>query len=351
MSAPIDRVPVSQPDRQEGRHWARAAILLIVLAAAAILLGRSARAQTSVLDPSGPQAAQIATVWWIIFALGVLVFVVVMALLGAAVLRARRRDGTDAIANDDTRPIFVGTAITTVIVVVLVGLSFWALQGGASPGKPTALTIEVAGHQYWWEVRYPEQNFITANEIHIPVGEPVAIRLTSDDVIHSFWVPELAGKMDLVPGRTNEFWIQADVPGVFFGECAEFCGIQHTLMRFQIVADPPERFAAWLDRESRIAAAASADTLVERGEQVFLGSACVYCHAVRGTAAASDFGPDLTHFASRNTLAAGVLENNRGNLAAWLIDPQAIKPGNLMPGFDYDADELEALLAYLESLE
>jgi cytochrome c oxidase subunit 2 len=342
--------PAADPAGTRRRAAARATILTIVLAIAALLLGASANAETSILDPHGAQAAPIAGLGWIMFGLSAVVFVVVMGFLLAAVLRARRRGEAEGeMGEANTRPILIGTALTAAIMIVLAGLGFWTL-GGLASSNAAAMTVEVNGHQYWWEVRYPGQEIVTANEIHIPVGQPVAIRLMSDDVIHSFWVPELAGKLDLIPGRANELRIEASVPGVYLGECAEFCGIQHALMRFRVVAESPDAFAAWVAHESQNAAVSPPDSLVERGEEVFLGSACVYCHAVRGTAAASDFGPDLTHLASRKTLAAGVLDNNAGNLAAWIVDPQAIKPGNLMPGFNYDADELQALLAYLESL-
>jgi cytochrome c oxidase subunit 2 len=168
--------------------------------------------------------------------------------------------------------------------------------------------------------------------------------------VHNFWVPELQGKFDLIPGRTQATWLQADEPGVFQGMCAEYCGMQHAKMRFVVVALPPDEYAAWAERQ-RQPAPAPADELALRGQQLFLGSACVYCHAVAGTNATSRFGPDLTHLASRRTLAAGVLENNRGNLAGWILNPQTLKPGNKMPPTALDGEELQALLAYLESLE
>jgi cytochrome c oxidase subunit 2 len=210
--------------------------------------------------------------------------------------------------------------------------------------------VEVTGRQWWWEVRYPESGVVTANEIRIPAGRPVRLVVTSGDVIHSVWIPELHGKIDMIPGRSNSQVIIADEPGEYRGECAEFCGAQHAKMQFIVVAEPPERFAAWLERQAQ-PANAPADAMQLEGREIFLGSACVYCHAVRGTNANSNFGPDLTHLASRRTLAAGMLANNRGNLSGWVLNPQQIKPGNKMPPTALSGEELNALLAYLESLE
>ncbi len=213
------------------------------------------------------------------------------------------------------------------------------------------MTIDVEGNQWWWEAAYPGYDEVTANEIHIPAGEPVLVRLASLDVIHSFWVPELAGKLDLVPGQINELWIEAAEPGVYFGQCAEFCGVQHALMAFHVVADPPEEFAAWIAEQQEPAEAPLADSLVERGRDVFLSAGCIQCHTVRGTQATGQLGPDLTHLASRDWIAAGTLENTVGNLEAWISDPQAIKPGAKMPPTELDSEELQALVAYLQSLE
>jgi cytochrome c oxidase subunit 2 len=199
-------------------------------------------------------------------------------------------------------------------------------------------------------VRYPASGFVTANEIHIPVGQPVRFELASEDVVHNLWVPELLGKFDLIPGKTNVTWIQADQPGEYMGLCAEYCGIQHARMRFVVIAVPPEQFAAWLDGQ-RQPAAAPTDSPQLRGQQVFLAADCGTCHTIAGTNIAERVGPDLTHLASRRTLGAGSLANNRGNLAGWLLNPQSIKPGNKMPPTALSGEDLQALLAYLESLK
>jgi cytochrome c oxidase subunit II len=211
------------------------------------------------------------------------------------------------------------------------------------------VVIEVIGHQWWWEVRYPHEGIVTANEIHIPAGQPVTLRLTSDDVIHSFWVPELHGKLDLNPQQTNTLILQADQPGAYRGQCAEFCGIQHAKMALLVVAQEPAAYAEWVSAQQLVPPPPNTE-LTEFGQQVFLGSACVYCHTVRGTNATGVLGPDLTHLASRRTLAAATVPNTRGYLAGWIVDPHGLKPGNKMPPTDMSAEELQALLAYLESL-
>jgi cytochrome c oxidase subunit 2 len=199
-------------------------------------------------------------------------------------------------------------------------------------------------------VVYPDQGIITANEIYIPVGEPVRIELTSEDVNHSFWVPELHGKLDMIPGRTNVFWLEAEQAGDFWGICAEFCGVQHANMLFLVIAQPADDFDTWLAAQQQ-AAVPPNDELTQFGHQIFIDASCDSCHAIAGTDAVGRLGPDLTHMASRRTLAAGILENNLGNLGGWIINPQHIKPGNLMPSSDLSGPELQALLAYLQSLE
>jgi cytochrome c oxidase subunit 2 len=217
-----------------------------------------------------------------------------------------------------------------------------------------AVTIEVTGQQWWWQVRYldpdPSKIFVTANEIHIPVGQPVTIKLRSTDVIHSFWVPNLVGKKDLIPGHDAVLWLQADKPGVFRGQCAEYCGLQHAHMAFWVVAEPPTRFAAWLNQQRGEAVQPSTSS-EQRGQQVFLSSPCIMCHTIQGTPAGATVGPDLTHIASRSYIAAGTLPNTRGQLAGWIVDSQAIKPGNRMPPNSLNPDDLQALLDYLQSLK
>lgn len=315
-----------------------------LLLAAYLLAGCGA---PSALQPHGPASAAVSWLSWVLFATAGVVVVVVFGLLGYALYR--RRDRASRLQNGSFF-IGVGGALIPALILIAIMLIGVGVQAAlATPAQP-ALTLDVTGHQWWWEVRYPDQGAVTANEIHVPVGKPVLIRLTSADVIHSFWIPQLQVKTDLIPGKTNTIWLQADQAGEYRGQCAEYCGLEHAHMAFIVVADPPEQFDAWLANQAR-AAADPSDPLLQQGKQVFLGSACVYCHAIRGTDATGAVGPDLTHLASRNTLGAGTLPNTRGNLAGWIVNSQTTKPGNRMPPMYLDSEHLQALLAYLESLK
>ena len=304
---------------------------------------------TWVLDPPGPRAARVADLWWLMFGLGTAVFLGVMALLFYAVV-ARRQPGTTSPVGGTGLIAVGGVALPAVILAALLALATCTTAALAEPPGPATLTIEVTGYQFWWEVSYPDQRVVTANEIHIPVDQPVRLRLTSGDVVHSLWAPQLAGKVDLIPGRTTTLWLEADEPGVYFGACAEYCGLQHAKMLFRVVAQPPEEFAAWVQLQQQ-PAAAPAEPLLQRGQRVFFAAGCATCHAIRGTPAEGRLGPDLTHLAVRRTLAAGVLENNRGNLAGWIVQPQRIKEGNKMPPTNLASEDLLALVHYLESLK
>jgi cytochrome c oxidase subunit II len=222
----------------------------------------------------------------------------------------------------------------------------------ATPAN-TDLTVRVTGRQWWWEVSYldrsPSLIATTANEIHIPVGRPVRLEVVSGDVIHSFWIPELAGKTDLIPGQENVMWLEANRPGVYHGQCAEYCGLQHAKMAMEVVAEPPDAFARWLERQ-RAPAATPAGTNAAAGAHVFATYACALCHTVRGTMAGGRLGPDLTHVGGRRTIAAGTIANTRGNLLGWIENPQAFKPGTLMPAVPLEGRELDDLTAYLQSL-
>lgn len=306
-------------------------------------------ASTAMTQPHGPAAGRINELWWVMFWIAVVVCVTVFVLLGLAIWR--RRSGGARSAPLSERFVIVAGAI--VPATVLVGLLVYSLGTNrvlAAPPADEALTIEVIGHQWWWEVRYPESGVVTANEVVIPVGERVRLELTSDDVIHSFWVPNLNGKMDLIPGQVTELPLEASRPGEFFGYCAEFCGLQHAKMNMVVAALEPADFDAWLAGQAG-PAPAPASALAQEGRQVFLGSACVYCHTVRGTNASGRLGPDLTHVASRSRLGAGAIPNTRGNLAGWIVNSQTVKPGNRMPPMYLSGPELQALLAYMETLD
>lgn len=307
--------------------------------------------ETLSLAPQGPAAAEIARIWWILFWTALVVSVIVFALLFVALWRSRRSDVKQWRQGRDTAFVLVGGGI--IPAVILIGatiLTFSGLAVFAEPRNATNLAITVTGHMFWWEATYEGQDFTTANEIHIPVGQPVRINLESADVIHSFWVPQLHGKIEMIPGWTNVIYLEADEPGVYFGKCAEFCGVQHANMEFLVIAQEEDDFQGWLEQQRR-SAAQPEDDLTRKGQQVFLGSACVYCHTIRGTNASGRLGPDLTHLASRRTIGARMLENNHGNLAGWTVNSQAIKPGNRMPPMQLEPESLQALLVYLESLE
>lgn len=315
----------------------------------------------SALDSAGPQAGSIEDLWWLMFWVCTAVFVAVMVALGAAVVRGGRKPRTEpshALAPEEKRRMtrWVGgaVAVTVVLLFVLLVASVGTGRAVASLSAPQAPIVKVTGHQWWWQVEYESavasRRVTTANEIHIPVGEPVLFRLTATDVIHSFWVPNLHGKRDLIPGHDNQIWIQADRPGVYRGFCAEFCGVQHAHMGLLVIAEPREKYEAWY--ESQLKPAATPVTRQQqRGRQLVETLPCALCHNVQGTQASGKVGPDLTHLASRRTLAAGTLPNNRGNLAGWILDPQTIKPGNHMPANGMPSEDLQALLAYLEMLK
>jgi cytochrome c oxidase subunit II len=282
------------------------------------------------------------------------VYVLVMAALAWALLRPR--DASDSTAHTErrlTRTVVGAVGITVVILLVFMIASVVAGRGLTSPRGPGAVTIDAIGHQWWWEFQYRDltpSDFVTSpNELHIPVGVPIHIKAYSRDVVHSFWVPNLHGKRDLIPGQVTNFWIQADRPGVYRGQCAEFCGHQHANMAFAVVAEPMEKFQSWIQHQRQAAPEPQSDQ-AKRGQQVFLQTTCAMCHTVRGTSAGSRVGPELTHVGSRMTIAAGTLPNTRGHLAGWVIDSQSIKPGNRMPPNPLSPEDLQAVLTYLRSL-
>ena len=300
-----------------------------------------------VLDPAGPYSEPVTTLAWALLVGGTVVFGVVFAALwialrGSPKLKARL-GGEKAIW-------ILGFAFPS---VVLTGLLVWGLTLTSSLSATRipegAMRVKIIGEMWWWRVHYQDgqgrETLRDANELHIPVGKPVLLELEAADVIHSFWVPRLGGKMDMIPGRTNRLLIEADAPGVYKGQCAEYCGGPHALMGFVVVAHSPEDFARW--RASRVPAGGSGEGLA-----LFLSSGCAACHTIRGTAANGLAGPDLTHVGSRHTLGAGILPNNPGTMAGWIADAQAIKPANRMPAYhQFDAAELGALTAYMGSLK
>lgn len=320
------------------------------MTAALTLLTGCGGVQSS-LEPKGPAAAEIAHISWIMFIGAALILLLVMVLALYAVYRAPDKRVPVA-ANKLIIAGGVAFPVITLTALLVYGVwSMGALRADPQPG----LSIDVTGKQWWWEVQYqrdlPNAGFTTANEIRIPVGVPVRLRLHSDDVIHSFWVPNLAGKMDVIPGHVNTLVIQADNEGVFRGQCAEFCGAQHARMAFFVIAQPRDEFDAWMAQQ-RVPAAAPTSDIGRRGMAILRDQRCLECHAVRGideTVSSTRQGPDLTHIASRTHLAGGTLPYSRDNLKRIIADSQGVKPGSRMPSFpDLDADELEALASYLE---
>ena len=314
-----------------------------------------------VLAPFGPQAGHVHGLWMLTLAVCTLVFAAVLAALLIALMRAGRGNAQSAPDLSTVgRPepgrrhaVAAALAASTLLLLVLIAASIFTDRALARLSTDGALRLEVTAHQWWWEVRYVEpqvaDSFITANEIHVPTGRPVIVTLKADDVIHSFWVPSLAGKKDLIPGRTTTMNFRADREGVYRGQCAEFCGSQHALMAFFVVADAPERYQAWAAAQ-RSPAPEPPPGPPLRGREIFMRSSCAMCHAIDGTPAQAVRGPNLTHMASRGTLAAGSLSNTPDDLKRWIADPQQIKPGTYMPATQLSSEDMDALVGYLQTL-
>jgi cytochrome c oxidase subunit 2 len=311
----------------------------------------------SVLSPAGIQASSILSLWSLMLWVCVAVFTVVLATVVAALVRGVRNRSRDRnVPPAETalsRSVGAAIGITIVILIGLLTASVWTGRSISALHASNALTVSIVGHQWWWEIEYedaqPSQRVVTANELHIPVNRPVVLKVTSRDVIHSFWVPNLQGKRDLIPGYTTAIWLQADRAGVFRGQCAEFCGMQHAHMALEVVAEPEDNFEVWLDA-MRQPAPDPPDSTVRRGREVFMQATCAGCHTIRGTDAAGQIAPDLTHLAARRTLGAGTLPNTAEYLANWIQDSQRVKPGNQMPPNPLTDEDLLALVVYLETL-
>ena len=304
------------------------------------------------LDPAGPVAQKQADLFWLVFWIAAVVFVLVEGMLVYSLWRFRRRSAADTPkqVHGNTRLEIAWTIIPALllagIAVPTVGTIF-----DLAESPEGAMRVEITGHQWWWEVRYPGLGVVTANEVHIPTGEQVVFELESRDVIHSFSVPRLAGKQDVVPGRTNTLNLAADVPGVYRGQCQEFCGLSHAYMRFRVIAQEPAEFEAWVEAQRAEAAAPPPAEI----QQIVTGT-CMSCHGIGGLESAGGAppiipAPDLTHFGSRQTIAAGKLPNTEEDLARWLRDPPAVKAGSRMPDYDLTEDQIEAFVEYLRSLQ
>jgi cytochrome c oxidase subunit II len=317
------------------------------------------------LAPAGAQAAHIAELWWILVPVCAVVFVLVMIALGWAVWRApRAREDTppDMAPEAGTQParerkaarsVAFAVALSSILLIGLLAASIATDRALATLPVQDAVSVRITAHQWWWEVQYddaqPTRVFATANELHVPVGRPIVATLQSDDVIHSFWVPSLHGKKDLIPGRTATIRFRADQPGRYSGICAEFCGYQHANMYFEVIAVSPAEFEAWAEAQRKSAAEPASDE-ARRGRELFMTGSCMMCHAIQGTNANGRKAPDLTHVASRSRLGAGAIANTPQELAAWIADPHKAKPGVDMPAHPLDAADLQALVAYLQEL-
>jgi cytochrome c oxidase subunit II len=314
-----------------------------------------------ILHPAAPQGSHIEWLYWVIFWITFVVYIVMVA----AFTRAGAKTLTSAteplpVMEDeegDRRAAWgVGSALAITVLTLFAILVCSVVTNKRVEGltSKNPVTIQVIGHQWWWEVNYPnpqaDQTVTTANEIHVPVGTPVVILTNSTDVIHSFWAPSITGKRDLLPGYSSAFWFQVDKPGIYHGQCAEFCGLQHAHMGFSIIAESADEFQSWEQQQLKPAADPKNEE-ASRGRAVFLTHTCLMCHTIRGTDAGSRVGPDLTHIGSRKMIAAETLPNTAGALAGWIVDPQRIKPGARMSPNPLGTDDLQALITYLQSLQ
>ena len=367
---------------QQPRRSLTSVLPILALVAVVALSGCGGPYPQSVLRPSSDFANSLDDLFRGIFFWAVIVFVLVEGALLVAVFRFRDAEGKRSARHVHGNTILeitwtIAPAVILVLIAVPTIRTIWEVDRPTT--DPDALLIEAVGRQWWWEFRYPELGITTANELHVPVGRTVDIRLTSADVIHSFWFPRAGGKRDVIPGHETHLWFSMDSVGVFPGQCAEFCGLSHALMKMELVSESPEEFEAWVEAQRR-PALGTGDTaapppqeaagegeapppppedplgpelrqVLEAGNQAFLASGCIACHRVAGTVAAGVLGPDLTHIGSRRKIAAGILDNTPENMALWLRDPSSVKPGVLMPTLDLDEDTIRTLVAYLESLK
>lgn len=307
------------------------------------------------LHAAGPAAGPTMHLGWVMTAIAVLVTLIIAVLLAGAILRKRpaQEVGTLNAEAGGMRWIYIGTGLSAAALLAMLVTILVTLESVASPASHPQLTITVTAYDWWWKVDYaddpnPARNFSTANEIHIPVGEPVKVQLNSADVVHAFWVPQLAGKTQTIPGQTNEQWLQADRVGLYRGQCSQFCGAQHAHMALEVVAQAPADFNAWRDAQGQ-AAASAGDAAVVAGQRLF-AERCAGCHTIRGTEANGLQAPDLTHLGSRRTIAAGTLTNTPAHLLDWIEHAQQIKPEALMPDIALTTGDAAALSAYLATL-
>ena len=331
----------------------RAAARLGFLTIALVACGSSS--SPSMLDGKGSESRDIAGLWWIMFGIACAVYLVVAGFIVQAILHRPKGDQGERAEPEvarrfDDRMIVWGGVIVPVLILAVLGYLTVHTTNALRRPERNALRVDVAGERWWWAVTYPDAHFTTANEIRLPAGRPIEIRLTSDNVIHSFWVPQLAGKVDTIPGQVNTLRFVARTPGVYKGECAEFCGIQHTHMGFIVRVSPAGDFDRWMIQHSQPALEPASESAA-LGETVFNAQTCAGCHTINGTPAHGTIGPDLTDMGERLTIGAGALENTPSNLARWIQNAPGVKPGVLMPELTLSSRDVSALVAYLESLK
>jgi cytochrome c oxidase subunit 2 len=353
----LARARADEPDREEEReeHRIRMRCSVAVAAAGCAVMLAGCGGKQSVLAPSSKQAHDIGVLWWwMLGAAGIVMFGAIF-LLGLSWIRRAVR-GLPFVGERETvaqgMVLMFGIGIPAVVLIALFGVANVYLVKETSPPLrgSTAMTIDVIGHQWWWEVRYVGTPAVTANEIHIPVNTRINVVARTADVIHSFWVPGLNRKIDMIPGYTNHLLLDADRTGVLRGQCAQFCGFQHANMAMKVFVQTPAAFRAWLANMST-QARSPATALARAGEHVFMTSQCESCHTIGGTPARGEIGPDLTHVASRTSLASDTIPNTPSELAAWIRNPQAIKPGVRMPDLGLSSTQITEVVAYLESLK
>ena len=316
------------------------------------MVGCSTTDPQTIFSPASELATQIADLFGFIVWVAIGVFVIVEGALIFAIIRYRARpgQGRPAQVHGNTR-LEIAWTIAPALILAAIAVPTIATIFRTYSGPPAdAIQIRIIGHQWWWEAQYPAEKIVTANEIHIPVGRPAAFQLTSADVIHSFWVPRLSGKRDVVPGRTNELWFTPSEVGTFEGQCAEFCGAQHANMHVRVMVDPVTTYQAWVQSQLAPPVQPAAGSLAAQGEQIFKAAPCVGCHTIQGISQGT-VGPNLTHVGSRTTIAAGTLENTPENLRRWINNPADVKPGVIMPGHLLPDQNLDPVVAYLSSLK
>jgi len=326
------------------------AALAVLLCAAA--LGAWAH-PPNILNPHGYVALAESNLFWFILVIATAIFVLVMSFFIYSIIRYRARPGApEPVQRHGNSALEIAwTVIPTVVLLGVLATTLYTLLSAIQqPTGVKTISVTAIGHQWWWEFKYDGQNITTADELHVPVNTVIHVNLVSDNVIHSFWIPDLAGKTDVIPGHDNAMWFKSDTPGAYRGECAEFCGTQHANMDFEVVVDPQSTYDAWIANQ-KLPAGKPTSALAVEGSALFASKQCIGCHVINGVNSGNLIGPNLTHFASRQLIAGGVLDNTNPNLATWLRNPQAVKNGVDMPNLNLSQSEIDALVAYLDTLK